>query len=101
MAELLGVRKHLSALSFHSMIHKSFIIPLIKFVICNLFNSYKDQREHFALEMDTMSIEYPIGMIRGPVPWKCNFQIATNRLDQVLMVNHPVLQAINYLWYQL
>lgn len=72
---------------------------MLYFVI--YFCSYKDQREHFALEMDPMSIEYPIVTIRGPVPWKCNYQIATNRMDQVLMVNHPVLQAINYLWYQL
>lgn len=46
-------------------------------------------------------IEFPLGIIRGPVSWKCNFQLAKNRLDQVLMVNHPVLQALTYLWHEL
>jgi dynein heavy chain, axonemal len=27
--------------------------------------------------------------------------VAKNRLEEVLMVNHPVLQAINLLWHRL
>lgn len=66
-----------------------------------LFSRYKEQWQEFELEMDPNLIEYPIATIRGPVPWKCNFQLANNRLDQVLMVTHPVLQAMNRLWYEL
>lgn len=62
---------------------------------------FSDQRNRLQLEMIPSMIEIPFTAIKGPVSWKCNIQIATNRLDQVLMVNHPVLQAINYLWYQL
>lgn len=46
-------------------------------------------------------LEFPMAVIKGPVSWNCNFQLATNRLDQVLMNTHPVLQAINQLWYRL
>lgn len=68
----------------------------------SIFNRYKDQRKKLLLEMDpNVLMEFPIPTIRGPVSWKCNFQLASNRLDQVLMVNHPVLQAMNYLWYEL
>lgn len=63
--------------------------------------SYKDQREQLAMEMDPNVLDFPMVTIRGPVSWKCNFQLASNRLDQVLMVNHPVLQAMNRLWYEL
>lgn len=75
--------------------------PLHSFIVCQLHDSYKDQRNHMTLEMNPSIIEFPIATIRGPVSWKCNFQLATNRLDQVLMANHPVLQAINHLWYEL
>lgn len=67
----------------------------------NSFNSYADQRKQLALEMDPNVMDFPIATVRGPVSWKCNFQLATNRLDQVLMVTHPVLQALNCLWYEL
>lgn len=63
------------------------------------FVSLEDQRD--SLKLERLPPTFPAVVIRGPVSWKCNVQIATNRLDQVLMVNHPVLQAINYLWYQL
>lgn len=53
------------------------------------------------MELEQLPPAFPQVTTRGPVSWKCNVQIAANRLDQVLMVNHPVLQAINYLWYQL
>lgn len=45
--------------------------------------------------------QFPVITIRAPVPWKCAIQVATNRLDQVLMVCHPVVQAVNMLWYEL
>lgn len=44
---------------------------------------------------------FPVVTIKAPVPWKCAIQLARNRLDQVLMTCHPVLQAINMLWYEL
>lgn len=69
--------------------------------ISRIILSYKEQWQQFGLEMDSNLIEYPIATIRGPVPWKCNYQLANNRLDQVLMVTHPVLQAMNRLWYEL
>lgn len=65
------------------------------------FQRYKEPRKQLALEMEPTFIDFPVATIRGPVSWKCNYQIARNRMDQILMVNHPVLQAINYLWYQL
>lgn len=39
--------------------------------------------------------------IKAPVPWKCSIQVAKNRLEQILMVNHPVIRAINMLWHNL
>lgn len=45
--------------------------------------------------------EFPLVTIRGPVPWKCNVQLARNRLHEVLMNTHPLLQAISMLWDQL
>lgn len=44
---------------------------------------------------------YPNITIKAPVPWKCSVQVAKNRLEQILMVNHPVVQAINLLWHNL
>lgn len=61
--------------------------------------SSKQQRQRLQLEMEPP--DFPLLTIKGPVSWKCNIHIASSRLDQVLMVNHPVLQAINGLWYQL
>lgn len=45
--------------------------------------------------------DFPVVTIKAPVPWKCAIQLARNRLDQVLMTCHPVLQAINMLWHEL
>uniref|UniRef100_A0A1B0EXW2 AAA+ ATPase domain-containing protein n=1 Tax=Lutzomyia longipalpis TaxID=7200 RepID=A0A1B0EXW2_LUTLO len=45
--------------------------------------------------------DFPRLTIQAPVPWKCAIQVARNRLDQVLMITHPVLQAINMLWHEL
>lgn len=44
---------------------------------------------------------YPNITIKAPVPWKCSAQMAKNRLEQVLMVTHPVIRAINMLWHNL
>lgn len=44
---------------------------------------------------------FPQVTIKAPVPWKSAIQLASNRLDQVLMNYHPVLQAINLIWYEL
>lgn len=61
--------------------------------------SSPQERERLQLEPEPP--EFPALTIHGPVPWKCNYQLATNRIDQVLMTNHPVLQALSMLWYQL
>ncbi|GAB0093009.1 Dynein heavy chain [Sergentomyia squamirostris] len=45
--------------------------------------------------------DFPLLTIKAPVPWKCAIQVAKNRLDQILMITHPVLQAINMLWHEL
>lgn len=45
--------------------------------------------------------DFPVVTIKAPVPWKCAIQLARNRLDQVLMTCHPVIQAINVLWHEL
>lgn len=53
------------------------------------------------MQLEPEPPEYPRLYIRGPITWACHKQIAVNRLDQVLMINHPVLQALTQLWYQL
>lgn len=45
--------------------------------------------------------DFPQVTIKAPVPWKCAIQLARNRLDQVLLTCHPLLQAINMLWHEL
>lgn len=45
--------------------------------------------------------EFPICTIRAPVPWKTAVYLSKNRLEEILMVNHPVLQALNVLWREL
>lgn len=57
------------------------------------------QRKRLQLEKEPPA--YPICTIKAPVPWKCSVQVAKNRLEEVLMVNHPLLQAIQILWYNL
>lgn len=57
------------------------------------------EKKRFQLELEPP--EFPIATIKAPVPWKCSVQVAKNRLEEVLMVNHPVLQAIQILWHNL
>ena len=45
--------------------------------------------------------DFPVCTLIAPVPWKCSIQLAKNRLEEVLMINHPVLHAINLLWHKL
>ncbi|XP_055840841.1 dynein axonemal heavy chain 3 isoform X1 [Episyrphus balteatus] len=61
----------------------------------------KSEFERKKLQLEIEPPEFPIMTIRAPVPWKALVQIARNRLDQVLMINHPVLEGLNVLWYQL
>lgn len=53
------------------------------------------------LQLELEPPDFPIVTIKAPVPWKCSVQVAKNRLEEVLMVNHPVLQAIQILWHNL
>ena len=53
------------------------------------------------LQLELEPPVFPIVTIKAPVPWKCSIQVAKNRLEEVLMVNHPVLQAIQILWHNL
>ncbi|CRK99186.1 CLUMA_CG012500, isoform A [Clunio marinus] len=57
------------------------------------------ERKRFELESEPP--KFPMIALKAPVPWKCAVQIAKNRLEEVLMVNHPVLQAIQMVWYNL
>lgn len=57
--------------------------------------------ERRRLQLELEPPEFPVVTIKAPVPWKCSIQVAKNRLEEVLMVNHPVLQAIQILWYNL
>lgn len=57
------------------------------------------ERKRLQLELEPP--QFPIITIKAPVPWKCSVQVAKNRLEEVLMVNHPVLQAIQILWRNL
>lgn len=59
----------------------------------------EDERKRLQLAIEPP--EFPIATMIAPVPWKCSIQVAKNRLEEVLMVNHPVLQAINMLWHKL
>lgn len=64
-------------------------------------NILRSDIEKKRLQLDLEPPEYPIATIKAPVPWKCSVQIAKNRLEEVLMVNHPLLQAIQMLWNNL
>lgn len=57
--------------------------------------------ERARLQLEPEPPEFPQLIIHGPIPWKCNYQLASNRIDQMLMINHPVMQAMSMLWYQL
>ena len=57
------------------------------------------ERKKLQLEMEPP--EFPIITIKSPVIWKAAIQRGKNRLEEILMVNHPCLQAINLLWHQL
>ncbi|KAL1398756.1 hypothetical protein pipiens_008712 [Culex pipiens pipiens] len=59
----------------------------------------EDERKRLQLAVEPP--EFPVCTLIAPVPWKCSIQIAKNRLEEVLMINHPVLQAINMLWHKL
>lgn len=61
----------------------------------------KSQTQRNRLQLEPEPPEFPIATIKAPVPWKCTVQVAKNRLEEVLMVNHPLLQAIQMLWYNL
>ncbi|XP_055607362.1 dynein axonemal heavy chain 3 isoform X2 [Uranotaenia lowii] len=61
----------------------------------------KSEDERKRLQLAVEPPEFPVVTLMAPVPWKCSVQIAKNRLEEVLMVNHPVLQAINMLWHKL
>lgn len=86
-------------------------------IICLLMDLQEDYRHHtkrgflrFILQSDVekkrlqLELEppaFPVVTLKAPVPWKCTVQVAKNRLEEVLMVNHPVLQAIQILWHNL
>lgn len=61
----------------------------------------KFDEERKRLQIEPEPPEFPVATIKAPVPWKCPVQIAKNRLEEVLMVNHPLLQAIQMLWHNL
>lgn len=58
-------------------------------------------KERIRLQLEKEPPSFPTVPIMSPVPWKCHYQIANSRIDQMLMINHPVLQAISLLWQQL
>lgn len=86
-------------------------------IVCLLLDLQQDYRYHVKrgflrtilrcenvrrrLSMELEPPEFPLATIKAPVPWKCSIQVAKNRLEEVLMVNHPVLQAIQMLWHNL
>ncbi|XP_054732574.1 dynein axonemal heavy chain 3-like [Anastrepha obliqua] len=57
------------------------------------------ERKRLQLEMEPP--DFPQLLIRGPVPYKVNVQLARNRIDQLLMISHPIIRALNQLWHQL
>lgn len=64
-------------------------------------NILRCEVERKRLQFELEPPEFPIMTIKAPVPWKCSVQVSKNRLEEVLMVNHPVLQAIQMLWNNL
>lgn len=86
-------------------------------IICLLMDLHEDYRfntkrgfmkyilqsevERKRLQLYPEPPDFPVVTIKAPVPWKCAAQVAKNRLEEVLMVNHPVLQAIQILWHNL
>ena len=87
------------------------------YIICLLLDLQEDYRDHVKRgflknilqsedERDKLQLEmepphFPICTLKAPVPWKCAIQVAKNRLEEILMINHPVLQAIQMLWHNL
>uniref|UniRef100_A0A182XBB4 AAA+ ATPase domain-containing protein n=1 Tax=Anopheles quadriannulatus TaxID=34691 RepID=A0A182XBB4_ANOQN len=61
----------------------------------------RSEAERSRLQLAIEPPEFPMATMVAPVPWKCSIQLAKNRLEEVLMINHPVLQAINMLWHKL
>lgn len=66
-----------------------------------LRNILQSDVERKRLQLELEPPDFPISTLKAPVPWKCAVQVAKNRLEEVLMVNHPVLQAIQILWNNL
>jgi dynein heavy chain len=64
-------------------------------------NILRCEIERKRLQFELEPPDFPLMTIKAPVPWKCSVQVSKNRLEEVLMVNHPVLQAIQMLWYNL
>ncbi len=64
-------------------------------------NILQSEIERKRLQFEMEPPDFPMVTIKAPVPWKCSVQVSKNRLEEVLMVNHPVLQAIQMLWYNL
>jgi dynein heavy chain, axonemal len=62
---------------------------------------YRSDYQKRRLYLEQEPPEFPQIIIRAPIPWKVNIQVAVNRLDQILMVNHPVLTALNILWFEM
>lgn len=87
------------------------------YIICLLLDLQEDYRDNVKrgflktilrseVERDKLQLEieppdFPICTLKAPVPWKCAVQLAKNRLEEILMINHPVLQAIQVLWHNL
>lgn len=89
-ATLLAVLIHDLQEDFRYAVKRMFLRYLLK---------SDDEKKRLQLELEPP--EFPLLTIRAPVPWKSCIQLAMNRLDQMLMVNHPLIQGLHLLWEQL
>lgn len=72
---------------------------MIKRDFIKYFMRFDDMKKLLWLEMEPP--EFPIIHLRAPYMWKSAVQVSKNRLEEILMTTHPVLQAITMLWRQL
>ncbi|KAJ9576848.1 hypothetical protein L9F63_006622, partial [Diploptera punctata] len=58
----------------------------------------EDPAQRKRLNILTLPVDYPAIIIRAPVPWHCNYVIASQLLQHKLFICNPVLLCIRDLW---
>lgn len=64
---------------------------LLKYVL-------NDPCEWIRLKIQTFPAEYPVIIVRAPVPWHINFEVGQQLLFRHYFVGNPILLRIRDLW---